>query len=501
MPAVWTLGGCGMVWVLAAALAVGITCDQRVAVGAFVVFVVWSVRSRAGKLTVAALLVLAFLFGLYGALSVGSLRSRTELFESAFAGGDGRVVVEGWVSSFPVFRYGGMAFTLRTRIDGAVINIHVRSREYMVSYGDSVRVTGRFYRPKPERQESYARYLFGRGLCGEVRLDRGGIEGLGSKNGSWVERSILWPAHDRMRRMANRSIGSRCGIAIALLLGEKGYLERGTRQAFVGLGLSHLLALSGLHLGFVAGAILLAFRLVRRRSGFVLLLCLALYVGVVGCIMSLYRAFVMAAALVTAAGIKRPMDPLRALANAFVVVLLGFPFSFYSVGFQLSFLATLGVLLQVRGMSTPKSKGWPGRFWFWIRSSLSVSLAAQAIVAPLVLSYFGKMSLLSPVATLIFVLPVGALLIGLGVAAVVSLLVPAAEGLLFGGLGWVLDVFRQVLLKISDVSPEPAVIPVPGPWLYYAGVALILVGRAGRVRKMAGVCIIGASLCLSYTAR
>jgi len=298
--------------------------------------------------------------------------------------------------------------------------------------------------------------------------------------------------------MANRSIGSRCGIAIALLLGEKGYLERGTRKAFVRLGISHLLALSGLHLGFVATVILLVFRMTRRRSGLVLVGFLAIYVGVVGCIVSLYRAFIMAAVLVTAAGIKRPLDPLGALANAFVIVLLIFPHAFFSVGFQLSFLATLAVLLHVRNLTPPKSNGRLVRAWFWIRSSLTVSLAAQAIVAPLVLSYFERMSLVSPLGTLLFVVPVGLLLVCLGAAAVTSLVIPGLEPWLFGGLGWFLDIFRNVLIKLAALGPDPAVLPVPEPWLYYAGVAMILVGRAGRPRKVAGLCVIGVSLWIAY---
>ena len=494
-------GGCGMVWVLAGALAAGITGDLRVALGALFVFLVWVLRRRVRRLTVCVSLVTAVLFGIYGALSIGSLRYRTELFEEKRAKDGGTVVVEGWVSSFPAYRYGGMAYNLRTHIEGVECTVHVRSREYVVSYGDSLRVSGRLYQPKPDRREGYARYLFGRGVCGEIRSAPAAVERLGGVNGSGVERKVLWPLHDRLRRMANRSIGSRCGIAIALLLGEKGYLERGTRKAFVRLGISHLLALSGLHLGFVATVILLVFRMVRRRSGLVLVGCLAVYVGVVGCIVSLYRAFVMAAVLVTAASIKRPLDPLGALANAFVLVLLVFPYAFYSVGFQLSFLATLAVLLHVRNLSPPKSNGRMVRIWFWIRSSLTVSLAAQAIVAPLVLSYFGRMSLVSPLGTLFFVVPVGVLLIGLGAGAVISLIIPGLEPVLFGGLGWFLDIFRNVLIKLAALGPEPAVLPVPEPYLYYAGIAMILVGRAGRCRKVAGVCVIGVSFCIAFTGK
>jgi competence protein ComEC len=494
-------GGCGMVWVLAAALAAGITGDLRVVLGALFVFVVWVGRRRIRWLAVCVALVTAILFGVYGALSIGSLRYRTELFEAKRSDDQGRVVIEGWVSSFPAYRYGGMAYSLRTHLDGVECTVYVRSREYVVSYGDSLRVSGRLYQPKPDRRAGYARYLFGRGVCGEIRAAPAAVERLDGANGSWSERMVLWPLHDRLRRMANRSIGSRCGIAIALLLGEKGYLERGTRKAFVRLGISHLLALSGLHLGFVATAMLLIFRMARRRSGLALVGCLAVYVGVVGCIVSLYRAFVMAVVLVTAAGIKRPMDPLGALANAFVIVLLVFPYAFYSVGFQLSFLATLAVLLHVRNLSPPTSKGRAVRVWFWVRSSLTVSLAAQAIVAPLVLSYFGRMSLVSPLGTLLFVVPVGILLVGLGAGAVISLVIPGLEPVLFGGLGWFLDIFRNVLIKLASLGPDPAVLPVPEPWIYYAGVAMILVGRAGRWRKLAGVCVIGVSLCIAYTGK
>jgi len=207
----------------------------------------------------------------------------------------------------------------------------------------------------------------------------------------------------------------------------------------------------------------------------------------VGFIISLYRAFLMAVLLVSASMVKRPMDPVKALANAFILILLLYPHAFFGIGFQLSFLATFGVLICVKALPKRRSDSRLGRFWDSIRSSFQISVAAQAFVAPVILETFGRMSLLSPLATLIFLVPVAFLLFFAAVCVTIGLIFQQGRGV-FVGLHWVVVYFQKGLLAASDAVPDPLEVPPPDPFVFYAALTLFVVGRGKLWPKITGVC-------------
>ncbi len=479
-----------MVWMLAAALAAGITRDPRIAVCALFLLLACA-RRRAGSRTEAVwLCVSGVLFFLYGWFWIAAFRADVERVRSESSQWSERSRLEGWVCRFPYYRYGGLAFEFRTRVDGVECTVLVQTKEFVVEYGDSLRLAGVWKKPTEGSEEAYARRLLGIGVCGEFRAAADGVERPGGVGGSWIGREVLFPCHDRVRRELGQSLGSRTGIPIALLLGETGYLDNRAKEAFRALGVTHLLALSGWNLSLVAGALVAFLRLLRKRSSAAVLAALVLYVAIVGFIVSLYRALVMAMVIIVASVFKRPLDPVGALARAFVIVVLVYPNTLFSVAFQLSFMATLAVMLCVRILRPPESKSFAARLFFSIRSSLVVSLAAQLFVTPIILHYFGSMSLMSPVATLVFVLPIAFVLIYSAVTVFASIVVPAAGGLLFAGLDRASTLFQAALVASAEKVPGTLSLAAPDPWVFYGGLTLYVLARGRRSRKAAGISLV-----------
>ena len=485
-----------VVWVLGAALAAGVTGDPKVAASALFLFAWWVRRSRPSGVTAALFAVTVGAFALYGFVSVAGFRRDLSRVCAAAAGPGGRGYLEGWVCGFPGYRYGGMTFDFRTRVDGVVCVVRVRTKEFAVSYGDSLRVDGVWKLPEEGSRGAFERRLIGQGVCGDFRVAPGGVERLGGMGGSWVTRRILSPCHDRLRRELSRGLGSNSGFPIAVFLGETGYLERRSGNAFTALGITHLIALSGQHLYFIAGAVMILLRLVRRRSSALLLFAISLYVGVVGFIVSLWRSFVMVLVLALAAALRRPLDPVKVLGEAFVIVLLFFPNTYYAVGFQLSFLATLALLLCVRGLRPGVSKTVVSRVWFWVRSSLEVSVAAQLIVTPVLIHYFDRVSVLAPIATLVFVFPVAFVLLFSGFAAISSVLVPVVGPVLFAVLDRVVAMLEQSVVVSASLVPGTVSPPPPEPCLYYAGLAFLAYARGHTGRKVAGWSLLAVSFAI-----
>ncbi len=192
-------------------------------------------------------------------------------------------------------------------------------------------------------------------------------------------------------------------LADALLLGDKTELDTDLRQAFQHLGISHTLAVSGLHLGILLGGLSLLFKklhIPRRLHLWLLFPPSILYVLLVGS-PSVLRAGGMLFFLLLAHPFGRRRDPLTSLFAVVSLICLISPFSVLDIGLLLSFSSTFGILLiglplAARCRSFPKPLTW-------LFTSLSLTASALTFTLPFSIWYFGEISLLSPLSNLLFV--------------------------------------------------------------------------------------------------
>lgn len=217
--------------------------------------------------------------------------------------------------------------------------------------------------------------------------------------------------------------GSVYAVVAAMALGDKSQLTNDLKNTYAVTGASHILALSGLHLGIIYT--LLALLLDRRwwqvASQVVIIVCIWLYVFLVGMSASVVRSAVMLTVYALLSLGHRDKMSVNTLAFAAIVMLLFNPKSLFDVGFQLSFLAVLAILLFYPLFEGVWSQSFlmGHRVFKWLWAILTVSCAAQMGVAPLIAYYFGRFSnyflltnlLVVPAATLILYLSLVVLLI------------------------------------------------------------------------------------------
>ena len=266
-------------------------------------------------------------------------------------------------------------------------------------------------------------------------------------------------------------------LLAGFLVGDTSGVSEVTVEAMRKAGLSHFVAVSGsnvaLFLGFVA-AVTLPLGIGPKRRALAGLLALPLFVVATGYEPSVLRASAMAGLVLAGRLLDVVFEVWQVIALASIVVLAHDPWLIRSVGFQLSVVATCGVVAGAR---------WPGVSGK-IRRALAITLGAQLAVAPLLVLHFGSVPLLSPLSNLVAA-PIVSLATLLGIAGVTGLgiaLVPAEwlAGIIIDiaqvsagwpQMGWV------GLVSVSIASPFVLKLwrRYPGPVAVAASLALVVV--------------------------
>ncbi len=201
------------------------------------------------------------------------------------------------------------------------------------------------------------------------------------------------------------------GFLKGLLLGDKSDLDYGTKNDLSLAGLSHIVAVSGLHVSILFGALYLV-TAKRRGPGLLIGIPLALaFAALAGFTPSVTRAAIMQILLLLAAGLGREYDPPTALSFAALVILIINPMAISAVSFQLSFGAVAGIfllpgkiqrfLLAENRLNAAKGRSLRNRILRLLAGSVSVTLGASVFTTPLVAYYFGVVSLMAPLTNLL----------------------------------------------------------------------------------------------------
>ena len=206
-------------------------------------------------------------------------------------------------------------------------------------------------------------------------------------------------------------------VIAAMALGDKSALDSNTRNSYSISGASHILAVSGLHVGIIFQFFI--FLLGGRKYSFytiaLSLISIWTYVFLIGLPASAVRAAIMLSAYSISLAFHRTGLPLNTLAAAYIFMLFISPLYLFELSFQLSFLAVASILLffpPLYSLLTIRS-----RFVRWAWGLLCVSLAAQIGTLPVIVYYFGRISCYSLLTNYIAI-PSATLILYLGAALI-----------------------------------------------------------------------------------
>jgi competence protein ComEC len=386
-----------------------------------------------------------------------------------------------------------------------------------VQYGDHILATGSLISPYIFDRFNYADYLARSGVYS--LMTNAAIEVVSSDHGQ-----PLFTGINDLRQILTATINTAlpepmAGLLNGILLGDESQLAPTTREAFAITGAAHIIAVSGFNMIVIAQVvqgILRSFHVRRVPAAVIALLVVGLYTLLTGATPAILRAALMSALLITGEALRRKTFVPTSLAFAVLVISLLDPFALWDVGFQLSFFAALALA----SFNAPISQ-WLNRrvdnmlplsltrVSGIVTEPLATTLAVQIAVIPLIGLYFGQISLIAPLVSILIV-PIQPVLMILGsIAALIGVFAPQIAQILFwiDGvlLSWTIAVVRWCArLPFASVAIDISPRLVALFFLVWIGGGILVITQPERVALMFQKirsrpfvsAAIGASLCL-----
>ena len=293
-----------------------------------------------------------------------------------------------------------------------------------------------------------------------------------SKNYSITFKEQILNAIDRnINKMYSQNTS---GIAKALTIGDQSDISKEVRNVFSITGTTHILSVSGLHVGIIAGAILWLFSFIKNDwlKFIMVILSLAAYVYLIDFPASAVRAGLMITLYLFAITIQRPTTPLNIVSATAVFLLIISPRMAFNAGFQMSMGAIIGITIFYEPMRNffkqfIKKENAISKF---IIDSLSMTFSSSIIVSPIVAYYFKIFSIISSLANLLTI----PLMVGAQIFALISII-----------LSFIYLPFAQLLVNTSQLLIE---------------IAEVIMSYAAKlpISHISGESVFPIALCISF---
>ncbi|PFA64468.1 DNA internalization-related competence protein ComEC/Rec2 [Bacillus sp. AFS015802] len=299
------------------------------------------------------------------------------------------------------------------------------------------RVNGTFIEPEQNKNPNLFNY--------KDHLSHGGVYWIlevqafedCADNSSW-KHNLTRLRFQGLKKIEQEFPASTVGITQALLFGETGMIKEDTMKAFRELGVVHLLAISGLHVGLLFAFLhyfLLRVGITREVSSWLLIAFLLCYIVLTGGSPSVVRASSMLIVLILTRKAAGKISVMDSLAVVFLLLVLYDPFSVYNVGFQLSFLVSFSLVMSSGTILKASSS---------LRQLCSVTIVAQLSSLPVVIYHFYEFPLIGFLTNLLYV-PLFSIFI-LPMAIVVYFFMT------FSSAEWILSLYQTLLDGIQWIS-------------------------------------------------
>ncbi|NLI57093.1 MAG: DNA internalization-related competence protein ComEC/Rec2 [Clostridium sp.] len=395
------------------------------------------------------------------------------------------VTIKGYVISDPEIKSSRVYYVLnteeiilkdkRSQIKGK-IRLSTLNDTNFIEYGREIEVSGRLNIPTGKTNPGafdFRNYLNQSKISATVFAKGQNIKVKDGYKGNFAVKYGL-VLRDKIMGVINKSLPpSQASLLNAILLGYKSGLGKDVERMFRGAGLAHVIVVSGMHVGYILLGFVVFFRKCRIKRTFANIIIIGVlwgYAVITGLGPSVMRAVIMASVVLVGQIIKREADILNSISFAAFIILLFNPALLFSVGFQLSFISTISIILFYKNLSSLLTNRLLPQY---LTDIISLTLSAQIGVLPISVFYFNEISLVSVISN-VLVAPI------IGIITIL--------GLVMAGVGQIHIIFSQlvglcnntllsfVLFVSNKTSSFPfAVVRVITPSILFIGIYYICI--------------------------
>lgn len=387
------------------------------------------------------------------------------------------------------------------------ILIRLKDSDRYYFYGDSLEFQAVLRRPSSRRNPGefdYRRYLTNHHIYALAYLDEEDVRVSVPQDRFLLRRWANFIKYHIRGLIRSSMSGEPAAILQALLVGLRGEISDETEQAFIDSGAIHVLAVSGLHVGYISLAIWVItgfLRLPLKPRVIATVIVLAMYVLVVDVKPSVLRAVIMASLVLISKGWERQINVYNSLAAAAFIQTLIDPLQLFDMGFQLSFMAVFSIVYIYRRFDQLLPETFKKRVYAyaWLRyifQMFLVSLAALLGTLPITVFYFQRIPIISMISNLV-IIPLVGVIGALGFAQVILGTVWSWFNIAYGEVeGVLITVLQKIVAFFSNIPGayfSVAQISLGMLFLLYGFIFALLNADKIRVRKalVFGLLIVG----------
>lgn len=280
-------------------------------------------------------------------------------------------------------------------------------KDVKLEYGDKIEVGGQFIEPQTQRNYrgfDYKEYLKTQKIYGTLKVKN--VKILEKTQGNklmQMANKIFLKIEDNIQKTYSTKF---IPIIQGIILGDTRSIDEETKDAFSDSNISHVLAVSGMHISYIILLATSSTKIIgKRKSKIFASMLLMVYMFITGFSISVVRACIMGILSCMAFVLYRKSDTLNNISIAMLIILINNPYSIKSISFLLTFGGTLGIIyFKATVEKAIKSIKIRNRKWKYlfikiqqksenIISILAVSISAQIVIAPIMAMYFNKISI------------------------------------------------------------------------------------------------------------
>ena len=335
------------------------------------------------------------------------------------------------------------------------------SNNQIFHYGDRLRLRGQLKTPPENEDFSYRDYLAAQHI--HSYMSSAEVTVLPGKGGNPISAALYAIKEKSLDNIYRLFPDPESSLLAGILLGVDTGLTQELQQAFKNTGTAHIIAISGFNMSIIAGLFVIFFSrfLGPRRGAALAILGIILYTILVGGGAAVVRAAIMGSLALFARQVGRRQFALNTLLAVALLMCLWNPLYIWDVGFQLSFFATLGLILYAEPFSQFANgiitKYFPAstaeRFAELFSEFVLLTLAAQLTTIPIMAYHFQRISLVSFIANP-FILPPQPAVMILGGLAVLLSLVWFPLGQIAAWVAWPFVVYTIRMVELFDRVPH-----------------------------------------------